>query len=79
MANFENISIEKGMYQTKGGLTTHLKNLIRLKIIWELLLRAWTHFQDSLSVLTSRLRAEAVIVLRSFFRPQIQRLSFPNM
>lgn len=27
MANFENITIEKGMYQTKGGLTKALENL----------------------------------------------------
>ena len=27
MANFENISIEKGMYQTKGGLTDALEKL----------------------------------------------------
>ena len=27
MANFENITIEKGMYQTKGGLTAALEKL----------------------------------------------------
>lgn len=66
MANFENITIEKGMYQTKGGISGALESLIRQKITEVLHLRDLTHFPVSSNALTLRLRAETATALKSF-------------
>ena len=79
MANFENITIEKGMYQTKGGISGVLKSLIRQKITEVLHLRDLTHFPVSSNALTLRLRAETATALKSFFRAQTLRHFSPNM
>lgn len=55
MANFENITIEKGMYQQKGKtLTDVLENLTRRKTIRVRRFQILTLFQDSSSALTLR-------------------------
>ena len=47
MANFENITIEKGMYQGKGSLTDVLERLdrVRYPIGTRSLFRPYTHAQ----------------------------------
>ena len=55
MANFENITIEKGMYQQKARhLQMYLKLLTRRKTIRVRHFQILTLFQDSSSVLTLR-------------------------
>ena len=67
MANFENITIEKGMYQTKGGISGALEKLDPSE-----------NYRGT-ALETLRLRAETATVLKSFFRVQTLRHFSPNM
>ena len=79
MANFENITIEKGMYQTNGGISGALEKLDPSENTEVLHLRDLTHFPVSSNALILRLRAETATALKSFFRVQTLRHFSPNM
>lgn len=66
MANFENITIEKGMYQTKGGISGALEKLDPSENYRGTALEDLTHFPVSSNALTLRLRAETATALKSF-------------
>ena len=67
MANFENITIEKGMYQTKGGLTEALEKLDPSE-----------NYIGS-SAMISASAAEAATAWRSSSRHPTPRRFFPSM
>ena len=79
MANFENITIEKGMYQTKGGISGALEKLDPSENYRGTALEGLDAFSRQLKRLTLRLRAETATVLKSFFRVQTLRHFSPNM
>ena len=69
MANFENITIEKGMYQTKGGLTEALEKLDPSE----------NYIGTSLEGLDAFSRQLKATAWRSSSRPPTLRRSFPSM
>lgn len=79
MANFENITIEKGMYQTKGGISGALEKLDPSENYRGTALEGLDAFSVSSNALTLRLRAETATALKSFFRVQTLRHFSPNM
>lgn len=79
MANFENITIEKGMYQTKGGISGALEKLDPSENYRGTALEGLDAFSRQLKRFDIKVKAETATVLKSFFRVQTLRHFSPNM
>lgn len=79
MANFENITIEKGMYQTKGGISGALEKLDPSENYRGTALEGLDAFSRQLKRFDIKVKAETATVLKSFFRVQTPRHFSPNM
>ena len=79
MANFENITIEKGMYQTKGGISGALEKLDPSENYRGTALEGLDAFSRQLKRFDIKVRAETATALKSFFRVQTLRHFSPNM
>ena len=78
MANFENITIEKGMYQAKGGLSGALERLDPSENYTGTCLEGLDAFSRQLKRFDIRVSGRGSDCVEKFSRPPIPRRSFPN-
>lgn len=79
MANFENITIEKGMYQTKGGISGALEKLDPSENYRGTALEGLDAFSRQLKRFDIKVKGRNSDCVEKFFRAQTLRHFFPNM
>ena len=78
MANFENITIEKGMYQTKGGLTAALEKLDPSENYIGTALEGLDAFSRQLKRFDIRINGSSSDCVEKFFQTSISAALFPE-